>query len=265
MKKYAFTFTGQEQFDAPISKHDFLLRCMPGTYAFQRSYAHKLSLHPHAALTETRDAFGNTMYTGAVDKKHTRFSFQASGFVLCSKYLTHEPLDRLYLYPTQFTRPTESIDRLLPQASLSKDPWNRAMQLCRLCHRLITYVPESDATTAAEALAQGKGDAKDMSHVLILLCRRSGIAARMVSGLAMGISRAHYWTEVYCGGVWRGLDPTTGLPIEDGYLKIAHAPDYKFCVLFRGVWREEGRSRSLQMEVQVTEHVVTTRNPVPRG
>ena len=44
MKKYAFRFSVQQTFEEPILKHSFLLRCMPGTFPFQRSYAHKLTI-----------------------------------------------------------------------------------------------------------------------------------------------------------------------------------------------------------------------------
>ena len=151
MKKYAFTFRGKKTFSGKVSRHSFLLRCVPGTYPFQRSYAHHLTVTPYAALTHITDVFGNEMYTGAVDKKHRRFSFEATGFVLCSKYLIHDPLDRLFLYPTRLTRPTEGMGRVLAQASLSEEPWNRAQQLCDLTHRTMTCVPATGAATAAEA------------------------------------------------------------------------------------------------------------------
>ena len=37
MKKFAFTFSGSQEFSGIITRHNFLLRCMPGTYPFQRS------------------------------------------------------------------------------------------------------------------------------------------------------------------------------------------------------------------------------------
>ena len=62
MKKYAFTFSVQQSFQQPILKHSFLVRCMPGTYPFQRSYAHKLTITPHAALTHISDVYGNEIF-----------------------------------------------------------------------------------------------------------------------------------------------------------------------------------------------------------
>jgi len=105
MKKYAFTYSVHQTFSGPITKHNFLLRCMPGTYPFQRSYAQKLTVTPFTALNCTTDVFGNGMYTGTIDKKHAEFNVTATGFVLCSKYLIHEPLDRLYSTPRSSPAP----------------------------------------------------------------------------------------------------------------------------------------------------------------
>ena len=242
MKKYAFTYSVHQTFSSPITKHNFLLRCMPGTYPFQRSYAQKLTVTPYTAMNCISDVFGNGMYTGTVDKKHTEFTVTATGFVLCSKYLIHEPLDRIYLYPTRLTRPTREMERILESASLSEDPWNRALQLCDLVHRSMTHIPAAtDSTpnrTAAEALSSGRGDARDLSHVLLTLLRLSGIAARFVGGLAVGVPQGHSWVEVYCGDVWRALDPTTGGVVEEGYLKIANGPDRGACAKTRDVFRD---------------------------
>jgi transglutaminase-like putative cysteine protease len=265
MKKYAFTFTVHQEFDAPILKHSFLLRCMPGTYPFQRSYAHKLSITPHAALTHIPDVYGNEMYTGTIDKAHQTFAFTASGFVLSSKYLTHDPLDRLYLYPTPLTQPTPGMTQLIASGTLPEDPWARAKSLCALTHRLLHFTPETQQRTAAEVFSSGQGDARDFAHVFLALCRLSGIAARFVSGLAVGIPTAHAWAEVYCGNLWRALDPYTGLPAEDGYLKIAHGPDYDACAVERSCYRDSSTPHTREVPVVVTEHVVLSRDTVPHA
>lgn len=267
MKKYAFTFSGHQTFTGTITRHNFLLRCMPGTYPFQRSYAQKLTVTPFTALTHIADVYGNEMYTGTIDKKHDSFSFTATGFVLCSKYLTHDPLDRLYLYPTRLTQPSPEMAKALSSAPLPEGPWVKAQALCSLTSQLLCEMPESEHRTAAEAFAAGAGNAKDFSQVFLTLCRLSGIAARFVSGLAVGISQAHCWAEVYCDGVWRALDPCSGTVVEDGYLKIAHGPDYEACALGRGCFRDPEGTVTLirDMSVQVTEHVIRTRDTVPHA
>lgn len=263
MKKYAFTFSVCQNFPEPVTRHSFLLRCMPGTYPFQRSYAHKLTLHPHAALTHISDVFGNEMYTGTIDKKHSSFGFTASGFVLSSKYLSHDPLDRLYLYPTRYTGYSSAMVQLTATGHLPVGDWDRARALCQITFTQISPSSPQPGRTAQEVFATGQGDARDMAHVLLSLCRLSGIPARFVSGLAVGVPTAHAWVEVYCGGVWRALDPTTGLAVETGYLKIAHGPDYDSCAMERSCCGESGLSGSRTVSVQVTEHVITSRDTVP--
>lgn len=264
MKKYAFTFTSHHDFSEPVSRHSFLIRCMPGTYPFQRSYAHKLTVKPFTALTHITDVFGNEMQTGTIDKPHSFFSFSASGFVLSSKYLTREPLDRLYLYPTRLTQPCPDMMRSLAAISLPTEDFQRAKALCALVHSTMEFQPFSAYETAAESYLAGRGDARDYAHVLITLCRMNGIAARFVSGLALGNPSVHAWAEVYCDGAWRGLDPTTGQVIEEGYLKIAHGPDYDACAVERSCYR--GSPELLRnVKVEVTEHIVETRDTVPHA
>ncbi len=265
MKKYAFRFQVQQDFEAPILKHSFLIRCMPGTFPFQRSYAHKLTITPHAALTHISDVYGNEMYTGTIDKKHTSFGFSAEGFVLCSKYIIHDPLDRLYLYPTRLTQPTPQMEQLIAGEPLPEEPWARAKALCALTSRSLDLVPLSQNRTAAQTMESGIGDARDLAHVFLCLCRLSGIGARFVSGLAVGVPQAHAWAEVYCGGVWRAVDPSAGKPVEEGYLKIAHGPDYDACAVERSCFRAADTPSSRKVEVQVTEHVIRTRDTVPHA
>lgn len=265
MKKYAFTFSASAEFPQPVRGHAFLIRCMPGTFPFQRSYAHKLVVKPYAALTLISDVYGNEMYSGSIDKAHSSFSFTASGFVLSSKYLTHDPLDRLYLYPTRMTQPSPGMRQLASSASLPTDPWARAKALCKLTNRLLHLTLDDSPRTAAEAFAAGQGNARDFAHVFLALCRLSGIAARFVNGLAVGIPQAHAWAEVYCGGLWRALDPCTGCEVTDGYLKIAHGPDYHACAVERSCYTESDVVPLRNVRVQVTEHVIHTRDTVPHA
>lgn len=265
MKKYAFSLQVSQEFSQPILKHSFLLRCMPGTYPFQRSYAHKLTITPHAALTHISDVYGNEMYTGTIDKAHSAFSFTATGFVLSSKYITHDPLDRLYLYPTAFTWASPALKDLLSSAALPEDAWEKAKALCGLTHRCLRLEENDRVRTAADAFSSGGGSAGDHVHVFLTLCRLSGVAGRFVTGLSQGVSQAHAWAEVYCGGLWRALDPSTGLPAEEGYLKIAHGPDYDACAVERSCYRDSGTDFTRIVHASVTEHVITTRDTVPHA
>lgn len=269
MKKYEFTFSANWVFDAPVSNHHFLLRCMPGTYSFQRTYAHKLTVSPFAALSRVEDGYGNELYAGSLKKPHSSFGFTATGFVLCSKYLIHEPLDRLFLYPSDFTRPDGSMRLLLGELELPADAWDRAMRLCKFVHDIMEYAPGATAvdTTAADALLNRQGVSRDFVHVYLTLCHLSRLPARYVVGLCRGVARAHVWAEVYVNGAWYAMDPTLGCAAEEGYLKIAHGRDYADCAVDRYCFRSEkdGVGAAKTVAVKVTDHVITTRDTVPHA
>ena len=265
MKKYAFTLSMEQRFDAPVTKHSFILRCTPGTYPFQRSYAHTLTVKPYTALTVTKDVYGNEMYTGTIDKAHSAFSFSASGFVLASKYLTHDPLDRLYLYPTRDTQPTEGMRLLVQNADLPTNDWARAKTLCRKTAALMKLTDTLGCRPTPEIFASGKGNSAEIAQIFLCLCRLSGIPARFVSGLTVGIDRIHSWAEVYCGTVWRAVDPSRGIEINEGYLKIAHGPDFDAGSLDRCCFNLPGTASTRITSASVTEHVVATRDTTPHA
>ncbi len=269
MKKYEFTFSVNWVFDAPVSNHHFLLRCMPGTYSFQRTYAHKLTASPSAALSRVEDGYGNALYSGSLKKPHSSFGFTATGFVLCSKYLIHEPLDRLFLYPSDFTHPDSSMKLLLSELNLPTTPRETALRLCSFVHEIMEYAPGTTAvdTSAADALLNRKGVSRDFVHVYLTLCHLMRIPARYVVGLCKGVSRAHVWAEVYLDGAWHAMDPTQGCPVEEGYLKIAHGRDYADCAVDRYCFNsdQENVGAAKTVSVKVTDHVVTTRDTVPHA
>ena len=61
------------------------------------------------------------------------------------------------------------------------------------------------------------------------------------------------------------VDPSIGKPVEEGYLKIAHGPDYDACAVERSCFRASDTPSSRTVEVQVTEHVIRTRDTVPHA
>jgi transglutaminase-like putative cysteine protease len=92
------------------------------------------------------------------------------------------------------------------------------------------------STTAGEALALGKGVCQDFAHILIALCRLSGILARYTAGFMEGEGSAHAWVEYYENGSWRAVDPTHNRLVETGYIKLSHGWDFGDCSIERGVF-----------------------------
>ena len=76
------------------------------------------------------------------------------------------------------------------------------------------------------ALGGGVGVCQDYAHILISMCRLSGIPARYVAGMMVGEGASHAWTEVWLDGGWTGVDPTHNRPVDETYIKLAHGRDF---------------------------------------
>ena len=99
-------------------------------------------------------------------------------------------------------------------------------------HDAITYEygVTTVATTAAEALAGGRGVCQDSAHVMIALCRAAGLPARYVSGHLLGEGGTHAWVEVVVadrrGARAVAFDPCNGRRAGRAYLTVATGRDY---------------------------------------
>ena len=88
-------------------------------------------------------------------------------------------------------------------------------------------------TTAAEALSIGYGVCQDFAHVMIALCRLSGLPARYVSGHLVGEGGSHAWVEVLVPSsedpallAAVAFDPTNARRAGVRYLTVAVGRDY---------------------------------------
>jgi transglutaminase-like putative cysteine protease len=93
-----------------------------------------------------------------------------------------------------------------------------------------SYGATSIGTTAAEALAGGRGVCQDSAHVMLALCHLVGLPARYVSGHLLGQGGTHAWVEVVSPqadqAIATAFDPCSGLPGSASYLTVATGRDY---------------------------------------
>jgi transglutaminase-like putative cysteine protease len=255
MNKYvSYHYITKVTFSNVIHSHSFLLRCTPRDNDFQQIISERCRVTPEENICKGEDRFGNFVYSGYIGGVHDYFELETLGEVkLLGQYLLKEKLNRLFLYPSLYTFPDESIKNLLCDAFLSaKEPVaDKVIKLSNALNRVLDYSPNATTTTttAAEALKLGKGVCQDFAHLMITLCRCAGIAARYVAGFMEGADYTHAWVEYYDNGCWKAIDPTHNRLIETGYVKLSHGRDFDDCSIERGVFSGVA---SQKLDVQLT-------------
>jgi transglutaminase-like putative cysteine protease len=82
------------------------------------------------------------------------------------------------------------------------------------------------------ALAGKRGVCQDFAHVMLAICRASGIPARYISGFIPGEGYMHAWVEALVtdestgAAHWMGCDPTHNRRADRQYLAVALGRDY---------------------------------------
>jgi transglutaminase-like putative cysteine protease len=139
------------------------------------------------------------------------------------------------LAPTPLTRPDAALAEAAHHLSATgAGGLDLAERACTWAHRALSYeYGVTDVrTTAAAALAAGRGVCQDYAHVMLAVCRAAGLPARYVSGHLVGEGGSHAWVEVVVADPVAGravavaFDPTHDRRAERGYLTVAVGRDY---------------------------------------
>ncbi|MFI5934290.1 transglutaminase domain-containing protein [Actinoplanes sp. NPDC051494] len=139
--------------------------------------------------------------------------------------------DPRFRRPTRLTTADQAIRELADRCA-GGDSEEMAERACMLTHAALTYEygVTNVSTTAAEALAAGRGVCQDFAHVMLAACRALGIASRYVSGHLVGQGGTHAWVEVLVprsgAVVALAFDPCHGRRAGNGYLTVALGRDY---------------------------------------
>lgn len=167
-----------------------------------------------------------------------------------------------YLRPTRATRPDRALTELAKSAVAEIEaPLDQAHALASAIADQIAYTPgETDeATTAAEALALGRGVCQDHAHALIAAAIVLDIPARYVTGYLFaneeeGLHEAsHAWAELWIHDLgWVGFDPSNRTCPNENYIRIGSGGDAFEAAPIRGVTQGLG-GEALDVTVSVDQ------------
>jgi len=195
---------------------------------------------PEAVVRRRRDRHGNPVIDVHLDVVPPSVEFTVQAVLVRSGGYEHAEVAPdayrapSYLRATPLTAPNSVVlDLAAGLRSESRDDLDFAQRCNELVNGLITYEHgvTTTSTTAAEALALGRGVCQDHAHVMIAICRAAGVPARYVSGHLLGEGGTHAWVEVlltdgHGGARAVAFDPCNGCLAGLRHITIAIGRDY---------------------------------------
>jgi transglutaminase-like putative cysteine protease len=220
------------EYSAPVERlRQRLIVVPPAVHGGQRRGDWSLTVAGVDAAVRTRtDRFGNMVVDIGARRVERWIQFDVSAAV--ERVAARDPhrtaLDRRFLRHTPLTTADARIRDLVSPGAMPAD-------ICARANRSLTYelgITEV-RTSAAEAIRHGRGVCQDFAHIMIAVCRASGIAARYVSGHLVGEGGSHAWVEALVPDpdrpgecVMEAWDPTHDRPVGDEYVIVAVGRDY---------------------------------------
>lgn len=250
---------------APVRYSIQALRLTPPSFPGQRVIAWNINTAGVNKATVFRDAFGNTAHLVAVTEEHMDNVVIAKGVVETDdksgvvKGLPEPAPLRVYLRQTERTAADDAI-RDLAASSEGTDRLERLHSLMQNVRDAVDYTigATNEHTSAATALADGRGVCQDHAHIFIAAARSLGIPARYVNGYFWaGTNEAsdahHAWAEAYVEHIgWIGFDAANRQCPTDSYIRLACGLDSTYAAPIRGT-RLGGMYEDLDVVVEVQQ------------
>jgi transglutaminase-like putative cysteine protease len=252
-------------YERPVAYSVQRLYLTPPSFASQKVLGWSIDVPGIAGALTYADGFGNKVHVVTASGLHDHVTIVAEGVAECSDTAgvvrgLHCPApDSIFLRQTRATQPDAAIRALAQEAqAASTTALERFHALMRLIHERIAYeIGATHAhTTAAEALAEGRGVCQDHAHIFLSAVRSLNIPARYVTGYLVihngeTASASHAWAEALVPDLgWVGFDAANGKCPTDDYVRVATGLDAQGVVPVRGS-RKGGDSERMTVEVAV--------------
>jgi transglutaminase-like putative cysteine protease len=253
----------------PVSYSIQCLRLTPLSFMGQRVLDWQVRGGGANPALQFRDGFGNIVHLLTVNARHEELVIEAGGTVEtqdCNGVvsdLTKSAPPRVFLRETTQTKPDGAI-RALAGSADGNDTLDKLHALLDAVRDRVEYVPGATHThtSAAEALADGKGVCQDHAHIFIAAARTLAIPARYVTGYLVldeeGAAEAHHaWAEAWVEGLgWVGFDVANRVCPTDRYVRLAAGLDAGYAAPIVGS-RRGGETETLDVSVTVQQQQQT--------
>lgn len=233
------------RYSAPVSDCRRILRVLPLRRAGQTVLSERWSAFPPAAsMQESPDAAGNRRLLLRHARIESEFRFglecevETSG-APCGEapdFVSAKMPSRAVVFAPEF--------QLVAREAREMAPLERAAHFNRVCFLRLEYDAKVCAAPlqSAQIWQRKSGNCADFAHVLLSLCRCSGLAARYVAGFNAAQGQMHAWAEIWAEGCWHALDPTLGRAISGGSVAVAVGRDFYDCAPHQGSYRGAGEA-----------------------
>ncbi|VVE33991.1 transglutaminase [Pandoraea iniqua] len=248
------------RYDTPVRYTIQQLRLTPPSSEVQRVVHWRLNAP--GKLTAARDAYGNDMHTLVLHQPHSEIHLLAEGEIETTPLVdgrlgetAHTVPVLSFASPTPLTARSEAIDAMAADTGLTTP--DELLALAGIICNNVEY--ESGITavtsTAAQALALGRGVCQDHAHLMLAICRARGVPARYVSGYIdpgdVPHAASHAWVDVWVDGAgWVSIDVTHACFASGNYCRLAVGRDYESAAPVRGM-RSGGATEALHVSVKV--------------
>lgn len=233
------------------------MRLQPINAGTQRLLSMEVEVTPNAEMASHLDYYSNTVWTVAVESPHRELVLECRSEVEVGQPHIEPALDHpwdddsLAFNPAaEFLAPSPRVPRLRVVEKLNDELGVRQrdadsiMAANRALREYFSYVPGATTvgTRLPEVLERRVGVCQDFAHVLLAVARQAGWPARYVSGYLLpsrdeAVGESHAWVEVALpDGRWIGLDPTHGVEVTAGHLRVAIGRDYDDVAPVRGTF-----------------------------
>ena len=252
------------RYETPVHYSIQELRLTPPHVAGQQIEKWKVSIPIKSTVSQ--DAFGNTCSAFVQETPYTSMMIEAEGEVKTQgafEYIDDSKAVSPYylLQQTNLTEPSEEMLSYFEGKLPKQHSVDAVLKLAAAVQEAITYVPGQTnfATTAAQSFAMKSGVCQDHAHVMLGLCRASGIPARYVSGYFFAEESpnlaSHAWID-FCSdidkGLWTSIDITHACLVDSRHIRLAIGRDYYSAAPVKGV-RSGGGGEELSASISIQQ------------